>query len=153
MNQAHAFVLAKAAEIAGLADFTWRSSSRKGIAEHRQAAARLLPRGLVLDDVPVLREHAILHAHDVSDDPRRRLADTAEPPMENDKITRRRPHVSGTLAQSFIGKTIGWAATDQLLAYKVLLSIAVCCVQKRSASIPLIHATPAATIRYHSLHG
>ena len=68
-------------------------SSREFIAEHRQTAARLLPRGLVLDDVPVLREHSILHAHDVSDDPRRRRPMTAEPPMENDEITSRRRNV------------------------------------------------------------
>jgi hypothetical protein len=59
------------------------------VAEHRQTAARLFPRGLVLDDIPMLREQAILHAHDVGDDPRRRQAVTAEPPMENDKVTHR----------------------------------------------------------------
>ena len=41
----------------------------------------------------MLREHAILHAHDVGDDPRRRLADTAEPAMENDEITSCRRNV------------------------------------------------------------
>src|SRR5882757_5077507 len=68
-------------------------SNRKFIAEHRQTAARLLPRGLVLDDVPVFRQHALLHAHDVSDDPCRRWPEAAEPPMENDEITRRRRNV------------------------------------------------------------
>ena len=53
----------------------------------------MLPRGLVLDDVPVLREHSILHAHDVSDDPGRRLPDTAESAMENDEVTSRRRNV------------------------------------------------------------
>src|SRR5712671_4139348 len=54
---------------------------------------RLLSRGLVLDDVPVLGEHAIVHAHDVGDDPRRRQAVTTEPAVENDEITRRRRKV------------------------------------------------------------
>ena len=53
----------------------------------------MLSCSLVLDDVPVLREHSILHAHDVGDDPRRRLADAAEAPMENDEITGRRRNV------------------------------------------------------------
>jgi hypothetical protein len=53
----------------------------------------LLSRGLVLDDVPVLRENSILHAHDVSDDPRRRLPETAESPVENDEIAGRRRKV------------------------------------------------------------
>ncbi|MEA2894553.1 MAG: hypothetical protein QOJ84_168, partial [Bradyrhizobium sp.] len=69
------------------------TSSRKIFAEHRQTAARLLPRGLVLDDVPVLREHAILHAHDIGDDPRRWQAEAAEPPMENDEVAGRRRNV------------------------------------------------------------
>ena len=56
-------------------------SSRKFVTEHRQTAAGLLPRGLVLDDVPVLREQSVLHSHDVGDDPRHRT-ETAEPPME-----------------------------------------------------------------------
>ena len=68
-------------------------SSREFIAEHRQTAQRLLPRGLVLDDVPVLREHSILHAHDVSDDPRRWQAVTTEPPMEDNEITIRHRNV------------------------------------------------------------
>ena len=50
-------------------------------------------RGLVLDDVPVLRENFILHTYDVGDDPRRRWPETAEPPMENDEITGRRGNV------------------------------------------------------------
>jgi hypothetical protein len=70
-----------------------RPLSRKVIAEHRETAARLLSRGLVLDDVPVLRENSILHAHDVSDDPRRRLPETAESPVENDEIAGRRRKV------------------------------------------------------------
>jgi hypothetical protein len=41
----------------------------------------------------VLREPSILHAYDVSDDPRRRWPETAEPPMENDEITSRRRNV------------------------------------------------------------
>ena len=68
-------------------------SSRRFVAEHRQPAARLLARGLVLNDVPVLREHAILHPNDVGDDPRRWQAVTAEPPVENDEVTRRRGDV------------------------------------------------------------
>ena len=34
--------------------------NRETVAEHRQAAARLLARGIVPDDVPVLGEHAHL---------------------------------------------------------------------------------------------
>ena len=53
----------------------------------------MFPRGFVLDDVPVLREHAILHAYDVSDDPRRRRSETAEAPMEDDELSSRRRNV------------------------------------------------------------
>src|SRR5882757_4289979 len=74
-------------------NFRRSRSGRELIAEHRKTAARLLARGLVLDDVPVLREHAVLHAHDVSDDPRRRWPETAETSMENDEITRCRRNV------------------------------------------------------------
>lgn len=66
------------------------SSGREFIAEHRQSAARLLPGGLILDDVPVLREHLVLNAHYVGDDPRRRRAETAESPVEDNEITRGR---------------------------------------------------------------
>ena len=41
----------------------------------------------------MLREPSIFHAYDVSDDPRRRWPETAEPPMENDEITSRRRNV------------------------------------------------------------
>jgi hypothetical protein len=64
--------------------------SRELVAEHRQAALRLLPRRLVLDDVPVLREHAVLDAQDVGDDPCRRQAVTAEPSVQDDEIAARR---------------------------------------------------------------
>src|SRR5439155_6522014 len=67
-------------------------SSRKPVAEHRQATLRLLPRGLVLDDVPVLREYSVLHAHDISDNPRHRT-EAAEPPVQNDEVPGRRRSV------------------------------------------------------------
>src|SRR5882757_7104028 len=67
-------------------NFRRSRSGRELIAEHRKTAARLLARGLVLDDVPVLREHVPLHAHDVSDDPRRRWPEAAEPPMQYNEI-------------------------------------------------------------------
>jgi hypothetical protein len=50
------------------------SSPRELVAEHRQAAPRLLARGLVLDHVPVLGQLAVLEAHDIHHDPVRRQA-------------------------------------------------------------------------------
>jgi hypothetical protein len=49
-------------------------SPRELVAEHRQAAPRLLARGLVLDHVPVLGQLAVLEAHDIHHDPVRRPA-------------------------------------------------------------------------------
>src|SRR6516225_7443725 len=72
---------------------TRQRSSREVVAEHWKTAQRLLPRGLVLNDVPVLREDAVLDAHDVGDDPRCRQAVTGKPPVENDEITSRRRNV------------------------------------------------------------
>jgi hypothetical protein len=41
-------------------------STRELVAEHRQAALRLLARGLVLDHVPMLHQLAILEAHNTT---------------------------------------------------------------------------------------
>ena len=73
--------------------FHWRGwdadapSSGEVVAEHRETASRLLAGGLVLNHVPVLRKHPVLHAHDVADDLCRRQAETAETSMEDDEIT------------------------------------------------------------------
>lgn len=68
----------------------WTGSAGKAIAEHRQSAARLFARRLILDDVLVLGEHVTLHMHDVGDDPCRRQTMTAEPAVQNDEIAARR---------------------------------------------------------------
>lgn len=53
----------------------------------------MFTRGLVLDDVPMLRQHSVLYANDVGDDSRGRHAMTAEPPMKYDEIAGRRRNV------------------------------------------------------------
>src|SRR5271163_2611201 len=54
-------------------------SGGEAIAEHRQAADGLGLRRLVLDDVPVFGELAVLEADDIGGDPRRREAVAGEP--------------------------------------------------------------------------
>src|SRR6266481_5328279 len=62
----------------------WRParSSRELIAEHRQAADGCFLCHLVLDDVPVLGQLAVLEAHDIHHDPVRRPAQAAKPAVE-----------------------------------------------------------------------
>ena len=54
-------------------------SGRKLVSEHGQATAGCFLFHLVLDDVPVLGQFAILQAHDIHHDPVRRQADAAKP--------------------------------------------------------------------------
>jgi len=57
------------------------------IAEHRQAADRRFTRNLVLDDIPMLGESAILQADDVRSDPRGRAAYIGETPTQHQHIS------------------------------------------------------------------
>ena len=57
-------------------------SSRKLVSEHGKAAAGCFFFHLVLDDVPVLGQFAILKAHDIRHDPVHRQTDTAKPAVK-----------------------------------------------------------------------
>ncbi len=59
----------------------------KLFAEHRKAASRLLPGRLVLNHVPVLCRHPVLHSHDVADDPCRPMSKTAETSVKDNEST------------------------------------------------------------------
>ena len=56
---------------------------RKTIAKHRQAADRRRARNLVLNDIPVFREPAVLEADNVQNDPVRGGAVTGEAAMQH----------------------------------------------------------------------
>jgi hypothetical protein len=91
----------------------------------------LLSCDLVLDDIPVLHEHSILHAHDISDDPRRRLADTAEPFMQNDEVTSRRRNA--VLVTQRRGQGLDQAKEPVAAGWNMCAVLDVCGDQKRSA--------------------
>ena len=61
-------------------------SGWKALAEHRQARHGFGLRRLVLEDVPVLGELAVLDADDVSGDPRRQAAVAGEATVSDDEI-------------------------------------------------------------------
>src|ERR1700693_2678787 len=76
-----------------------RNSTREPVAEHRPPAFRLRFSRLVLEDVPVLGEAAILDPDHVSSDPCDGAALTREAPMENDIVALRQDN-TGIIAES-----------------------------------------------------
>jgi hypothetical protein len=56
---------------------------REAVAEHGQPALGLLGGGLVLQDIPVFGEQAVLHAHDVHGDPVGRQPGVGEPAVQH----------------------------------------------------------------------
>src|SRR5437870_1430372 len=54
--------------------------------EHRVSAFGLLPRCLVLNDIPMLDQNPVFHAYDVRHNPVRRQATARIPPVDQDEI-------------------------------------------------------------------
>jgi hypothetical protein len=65
---------------------------RERVAEHRISALGLLLGSLVLNDIPVFDENAILQANDVRCDPVHRQSDVLEPAMNDDVVVFRKNH-------------------------------------------------------------
>jgi hypothetical protein len=73
-------------------------SGRKLVSEHGKAAAGCFFFHLVLDDVPVLGQFAILKANDIRHDPVHRQADTAKPAVKQPVVAIGDHHLPYVLA-------------------------------------------------------
>jgi hypothetical protein len=60
--------------------------AREALSEHGQSALGFRPRGLILDDVPMLDENSVYYAENVDDDPRKLLEAQARKPAVHHHI-------------------------------------------------------------------
>src|SRR5580692_2692632 len=58
----------------------------KSLSEHGSAAFRLLCRGLILNDVPMLDEDSVLNAHNICGNPIHRSTETAKSSVHNHEV-------------------------------------------------------------------
>src|SRR5258708_1929347 len=63
------------------------SICRKCVTEHRGFTFRLLLRGFVLNDIPVLHENAVLNAKNISRDPVHHCPKPGKTPMRNNEVS------------------------------------------------------------------
>src|SRR5271154_3133497 len=66
---------------------SFSSIGRECSSEHGRAAFRLLFRGLILNDIPMLREFPGFNTHNVSGDPIRRSTEIAESTVHDDEVS------------------------------------------------------------------
>src|SRR5260221_4785124 len=86
---------------------TPRSSRGKAVAKHWQAAARRRACGLILDDIPVLRESAVLETDDIDNDPGCWLAHVSETPVQHQQVALGHD-------QTVLVSHLSWGALDQI---------------------------------------